>query len=175
MMNLAISYSATWQGIAIEALGYPKTLLIDAITGPLCLLLLPWIKPALSPSGDGGGSGRARALALGLALACLAWLPYRAGWWSVGAAAPILETLFTLVFVSAAVFLAAGSAVLGRSGGWLGRLGLWLALPLLAMYARHALPQAGLLYSLVPALAAALLLAQSRLPWQVLRTEPAAA
>jgi PAT family beta-lactamase induction signal transducer AmpG len=30
MMNLAISYSATWQGIAIEALGYPKTLLIDA-------------------------------------------------------------------------------------------------------------------------------------------------
>jgi hypothetical protein len=37
MMNLAISYSATWQGIAIEALGYPNTLLIDALTRLLCL------------------------------------------------------------------------------------------------------------------------------------------
>ena len=174
MMNLAISYSATWQGIAIEALGYPKTLLIDAITGPLCLLLLPLIKTSSSPSGDGGGSGRARALALALALACLAWLPYRAGWWQAGSAAPIFETLFTLVFVASAVFLAAGAAVLGSSGGRLGRWGLWLALPLLAMYLRHSVPQAGVLYSVVPALAALLLLAQSRLPWKVLRTADAA-
>ena len=56
-MNLAISYSATWQGIAIEALGYPNTLLIDALTGLLCLAVLPFIKPAANPLGDGGGAG----------------------------------------------------------------------------------------------------------------------
>ncbi|MEO8805301.1 MAG: MFS transporter, partial [Burkholderiaceae bacterium] len=106
MMNLAIAYSATWQGIAIEALGYPKTLLIDAITGVLCLALLPFIKPAAEPAGDGGGAGRARVLAGVLALACLAWLPYRGGVWNAGAAAPIFETLFTLIFVASAVFLA---------------------------------------------------------------------
>ncbi|OYU90306.1 MAG: hypothetical protein CFE45_24005, partial [Burkholderiales bacterium PBB5] len=166
--------TAIFMDVTNPAVAYPKTLLIDAITGPLCLLLLPLIKPSPSPSGDGGGSGRARALALGLALACLAWLPYRAGWWSAGSAAPIFETLFTLVFVASAVFLAAGSAVLGGSGGRLGRWGLWLALPLLAMYLRHSVPQAGVLYSVVPALAALLLLAQSRLPWQVLRTAEAA-
>ncbi|TRZ64477.1 MAG: MFS transporter, partial [Rhodocyclaceae bacterium] len=31
LMNLAISYSATWQGIAIEAWGYPNTMLVDGI------------------------------------------------------------------------------------------------------------------------------------------------
>ena len=79
MMNLAISYSATWQGIAIEALGYPNTLLIDALTGLLCLAVLPFIKPAANPLGDGGGAGRARVLAAVLALGCLAFLPFRAG------------------------------------------------------------------------------------------------
>ncbi|MBC7938459.1 MAG: MFS transporter, partial [Chitinophagaceae bacterium] len=60
MANLAIAYSATWQGIAIEALGYPKTLLLDAVIGVLCLAVLPFIKPSLTPAGDDGGSARAR-------------------------------------------------------------------------------------------------------------------
>jgi hypothetical protein len=34
LMNLAIAFSATWQGVAIEALGYPATLLLDAGVGP---------------------------------------------------------------------------------------------------------------------------------------------
>ena len=169
MMNLAIAYSATWQGIAIEALGYPKTLLIDAVTGVLCLALLPFIKPAAEPAGDGGGARRARVLAGVLALACLAWLPYRGGVWNAGAAAPIFETLFTLIFVASAVFLATGAAVLGGSASLLGRLGLVLAPLLLAMYVRRWWPQAAWLYLAVPAAAALVLAAQARLPWQMLR------
>ncbi|MBL0149439.1 MAG: MFS transporter [Ideonella sp.] len=175
MMNLAIAYSATWQGIAIEALGYPKTLLIDAVTGVLCLAVLPFIKPAANKAGDGGGAARARRLAAVLALMCLLYLPYRAGWWNVGSAAPIFETLFTLVFVSAAVFLAAGSAVLGDTATTLGRMGLALAPLLLAMYLRRWWPQGELLYYAVPVLGALVLAAQARLEWQVLRVvQPAA-
>jgi MFS transporter, PAT family, beta-lactamase induction signal transducer AmpG len=171
MMNLVIAYSATWQGIAIEAVGYPKTLLIDAVIGLLCLAVLPFIKPSATPAGDGGGAGRARKLAGLLALGCLAWLPYRAGVWNSGAAGPIFETLFTLVFVASAVFLAAGCAVLGPSARALGRCGLVLAPLLLAMYARRWWPQPGVLYLVVPALAALVLAAQARLPWQVLHAE----
>jgi PAT family beta-lactamase induction signal transducer AmpG len=169
MMNLAIAYSATWQGIAIEALGYPTTLLIDAITGVFCLAVLPFIKPSATPAGDGIGARRARWLAAALALGCVAWLPYRAGVWSAGAAAPIFETLFTLVFVAAAVFLAAGAMVLGASASSLGRLGLVLAPLLLAMYARRWWPQLDWVYFAVPAVAAGVLAAQARLSWQVLR------
>ena len=174
MMNLAIAYSATWQGIAIEALGYPKTLLIDAITGVICLAVLPFIKPAANMAGDGGGARRARVLAGVLALACLAWLPYRGGVWNAGAAAPIFETLFTLTFVASAVFLATGAAVLGASASLLGRLGLVLAPLLLLMYLRRWWPQAGWLYFAVPAAAALVLAAQARLPWQMLRPGTAA-
>ena len=171
MMNLAIAYSAMWQGIAIEALGYPKTLLIDAVVGSLCLALLPFIKPAGEPAGDGGGARRARALAGVLALACLAWLPYRAGVWNAGAAAPIFDTLFTLIFVASALFLATGAAVLGASASVLGRLGLVLAPLLLLMYLRRWWPQAEWLYFAVPAAAALVLAAQARLSWQVLRVK----
>lgn len=52
MMNLVIWYSSSWQGWAIESLGYPKTLALDAASGMLCLLLLPFIKPR-----DAGGTG----------------------------------------------------------------------------------------------------------------------
>ena len=41
MLNFAISYSARWQGWAVERWGYPITLGIDAIAGLLCLALLP--------------------------------------------------------------------------------------------------------------------------------------
>jgi PAT family beta-lactamase induction signal transducer AmpG len=174
MMNLAIAYSATWQGIAIEALGYPKTLLIDAIAGLLCLAVLPFIKPAANAAGDGGGSARARRLAAVLALMCLMWLPYRAGLLQAGAAAPIFETLFTLVFVASAVFLATGSAVLGATASTLGRLGLVMAPLLLAMYLRKWWPQLGALYYAVPLLAALVLAAQARLDWRVLRVAPPA-
>jgi PAT family beta-lactamase induction signal transducer AmpG len=43
LLNLAISYSATWQGIVVERWGYPVALTVDAVSGVLCLVLLPWI------------------------------------------------------------------------------------------------------------------------------------
>ncbi|MGA0609371.1 MFS transporter [Caldimonas sp. KR1-144] len=175
MMNLAISYSATWQGIAIEAIGYPRTLLIDGITGLLCLIVLPMIKPSLTPEGDGGGALRTRVLAIVLAVMCLVYLPYRLGSWSTGAVAPIFETLFTLVFVASAVFLAAGCAVLGHSARSLGRIGLMIAPLLLAMYARRWWPQFEWLWLAIPVVGAVALAAQARLAWGVLKVvEPAA-
>lgn len=175
MMNLAIAYSATWQGIAIEAWGYPKTLMIDGVTGLLCLIVLPLIKPSLTPEGDGGGASRTRVLAVVLAVMCLAYLPYHLGDWRQGPAAPILETLFTLVFVASAVFLAAGCAVLGSSARTLGRLGLLMAPLLLAMYARRWWPQLDAVWLAVPVAGALVLAAQARLAWGVLRVVPPAA
>jgi len=47
LLNFVISYSAQWQGMSIEAWGYPRTLMIDAGIGLIGILLLPWItKPA---------------------------------------------------------------------------------------------------------------------------------
>lgn len=43
MMNLVISYSATWQGFAIDRWGYPTTLLMDAAAGLVCIGLLPFM------------------------------------------------------------------------------------------------------------------------------------
>jgi PAT family beta-lactamase induction signal transducer AmpG len=41
MLNFVISYSAAWQGWAIEKYGYPITLAADGVVGLLCILLLP--------------------------------------------------------------------------------------------------------------------------------------
>jgi MFS family permease len=46
LFNFAISYSATWQGIAVERWGYPVTLTLDALFGVVSLSLLPWMSPA---------------------------------------------------------------------------------------------------------------------------------
>jgi MFS family permease len=41
--NLAISFSAFWQGIAIERFGYPVTLGLDAVVGLVGLAILPYL------------------------------------------------------------------------------------------------------------------------------------
>ena len=41
LCNVVYSYSATWQGHALQHWGYPATLALDAAFGLLCLLLLP--------------------------------------------------------------------------------------------------------------------------------------
>lgn len=47
MMNLVITYTATWQGHAIELWGYPTTLVLDGLAGLVCLACLPFmVKPA---------------------------------------------------------------------------------------------------------------------------------
>jgi PAT family beta-lactamase induction signal transducer AmpG len=43
LMNLTLSYSSKWQGYAVDHVGYPTTLVIDAVFGLVCLLLLPFI------------------------------------------------------------------------------------------------------------------------------------
>lgn len=142
LMNLTIAYSAIWQGIAIEAWGYPKTMVIDALFGAACLLLIPLMRKANTDSGyatDGAAAPRARGLALLLGLMCLTWLPYSA-WKDVfGAAQPMVSIVFTLVFVGSAVFLLAGSVVLGGSARRLSRVAPWVALLLLLMHARNHL------------------------------------
>jgi PAT family beta-lactamase induction signal transducer AmpG len=42
--NLVTSYTATWQGYSLTLWGYPTTLVLDALIGLLCLLLLPWLR-----------------------------------------------------------------------------------------------------------------------------------
>ena len=146
LMNLAISYSATWQGIAIEAWGYPTTMLVDGITGLLCLLMLPWLKRMDGKTdsfADARGPRRARGMALVLGLLCIGWAPYSFWHNAFGAAQPIMGTLFTLIFVASALFLLAGRAVLDAAGGAAVRLGVWLAPLLFLMYARYYLDSVG--------------------------------
>jgi MFS transporter, PAT family, beta-lactamase induction signal transducer AmpG len=182
LLNMSIAYSATWQGVAIEALGYPKTMLIDAVVGLACLAVLPWIRTVAANKADGGASARARISAAVLGLACIAWLPYRLGQSALGAAAPLFETLFTVVFVASALFLLAAAAVLAQASRALVRAGAWLALLLLLMYARHWTGQLGGAGSelaewavrIVPVAAGALLLALAALAWRELNGDTAA-
>ena len=44
MLNFAISYSATWQGMALERWGYPITLTLDAALGLRRIALLPLMR-----------------------------------------------------------------------------------------------------------------------------------
>jgi PAT family beta-lactamase induction signal transducer AmpG len=179
LMNLAIAMAASWQGISAEAVGYPKTLWIDAILGLACITLLPWIVGTPGNRPDGGAPKRARFTALVLGLACLAWLPYGLVPAALGEARPIAEIGFTVVFVGAALFLLAGAAVLApQEGRTLVRIGVWVAPLLLAMYARRwqaQLPQAAeWLFVVVPLIGGALLLTLTWRSWRELNDGEAA-
>jgi len=45
LMNLCTSYTAAWQGFAVERIGYPATLVVDSIAGLIGLALLPLMRP----------------------------------------------------------------------------------------------------------------------------------
>lgn len=45
MLNLAISYSANWQGWTATHWGYPRTLFLDAAFGLACVACLPFMTP----------------------------------------------------------------------------------------------------------------------------------
>jgi PAT family beta-lactamase induction signal transducer AmpG len=182
MMNLAISIAASWQGVAIEAWGYPITLLVDAITGPLCILLLPWMKQQLTYT-DAYAHVRARNTSAILGLCCLAWLLYWPNRELLGSGQPIMGTFFTLVFISSALFLLAGREVLaGEAGPWR-RAALWAAPLLLAMHGRYHLDKlngmptlhsiAELLMYLVPLFGGLVLVGLSTRNWAA--TDPAEA
>ncbi len=189
LMNLAIAYTATWQGLAIEAFGYPVTLLLDAITGLSCLLLMYFMKKPASEAAqisDSLADSRARKSAWGLGLLCLAWLPFWALRAELGAAQAIANTFFTMLFVISPLFLLAGREVLGAGiSARLRSSASWLALPLLALYGRKWVDglQAGVapwaqssiglvladsLIYVLPLLAGCVLIQLARQDWQVL-------
>lgn len=55
LCNLVITYSATWQGFAIERWGYPVTLTIDGLAGLVCLALMPFMSVKTKAKPDGVG------------------------------------------------------------------------------------------------------------------------
>jgi PAT family beta-lactamase induction signal transducer AmpG len=181
MMNLAIAVAATWQGIAVEAWGYPVTLLVDAVTGPLCVLLLPAMKRRSEGFTDALAQGRARNTALALGVLCLAWLPCWALRDAFGKAQPIMDTFYTLVLIASALFLLAAREVLGRAAGAWQRAALWVAPLLLLMYGRNFLAQleglpplrlaAEALVYLVPPVGGLVLLGLARRDWHAVAVE----
>ncbi len=85
LMNLAISVTGTWQGLAIEKFGYPVTLLIDSAVGLPPLLMLLLMRPREQDLAEGKivegrtilGSTPARAMLIALAFGVLASVIYR--------------------------------------------------------------------------------------------------
>jgi PAT family beta-lactamase induction signal transducer AmpG len=136
MMNLAIAFAASWQGVAIEAWGYQTTLLIDAITGPLCVLLLPAMKQPASFT-DAHADWRARTTAGVLGVCVLSFVVFWPNRDAVGSGQQIVGTFYTLVFVASALFLLAGREVLGEAAGAWRRAIAWIAPLLLLMYGRY--------------------------------------
>jgi PAT family beta-lactamase induction signal transducer AmpG len=177
MLNVGIAFAATWQGMAVEAFGYPITLLADAAFGLVSLPLLPLLqRPAQGFAAcDERAGRRARAAATGLALACAAFVP----WWLLhdraGPAAGIANTLSTLAFVCAALFLFASTLLQTQAPGWR-RACRWAALGLLLLYLRRFIAPADeglrLLVAAGALLGAALLLRAARAPWPGLTTPP---
>lgn len=169
MMNLAIATSATWQGIAVETVGYPTTLAVDAGVGLLTLLVLPFIRPPSAAEAEGAAARRARRLAGGLAIACLAFLPFQHWGAALGAAQGVVNTLFTLVFIASALVLLAGAALLPPSPNT--RIAPWLALALVALYARRFVepgPWVQVVCTGVIGAAVGTLVVMARQPWGAL-------
>jgi PAT family beta-lactamase induction signal transducer AmpG len=185
MSNLAIAIAANWQGIAAEALGYPATLLVDAVTGPVCVLLLPAMKRRSEGFTDARTGVRARTTAVVLGLCGLAWLPCWALRESFGKAQPILSTFYTLVFIASALFLLAGREALGQAAGAWRRAALWLAPLLFLMYGRNFLDRldglaavrsvADALVYLVPLAGGVVLLGMATRSWRAVLVDAEAA
>jgi PAT family beta-lactamase induction signal transducer AmpG len=172
MANLALAYSATWLGVSAEALGYPKTLFIDACVGLLSLMVLPLLVTSLAPEPAANAARRARWLAGALALVCLLWLPLQSLGAALGPWKGIAGTFMSLGFIVSAVVLVCGSLVLPRSA--LTRLAPWVALGLVLLAARNLLagwlPALGGVWGLPLAVAGAALLAGLALQrWESLK------
>lgn len=169
MANLALAYSATWLGLSAENLGYPRTLFIDACVGLLSLVLIPVLVASKTAEEVDAPARRARWVAGVLALLCLAWLPFSLWGEQLGKAQGIVALFFTLFLVCAAVVLLAAAALWEK--GWFTRVAPWVALGLLAIYARRWVDPAPWVQALTgtAAVAGAVLLAWlARQPWTAL-------
>ena len=128
LMNLAIAYSATWQGLAVEALGYPKTLFIDACIGLLTLAVLPLLKPAPAGSERAGAAARRAKIVAGcLSAVCLAWWAFAQWGEALGAARSVTQHLLYAGFcgfgLGAAGCRCIAAAFCGQSAGAMGGAG----------------------------------------------------
>ena len=106
---------------------------------------------------------------LALAAICLAWLPFSLLGDQLGKAQGIVALFFTLFLVCAAVVLLAATALWEK--GWFTRVAPWVALGLLAIYARRWAEPAPWVQALTgtAAVAGAVLLAWlARQPWTAL-------
>jgi len=123
LLNLSIAYSATWQGVAVEAIGYPTTLLIDSFFGLVSLCLLPLmtrsLKKVRSEEAAAAAAARARMMAGVLAAMLILWIVDRftatpetpVGGLLVALVpgmkplAPLLGTFFTIATVVSGILL----------------------------------------------------------------------
>jgi len=114
LCNLAIATSATWQGVAIEAVGYPATMLMDSGIGLLFLLLLTQLQVRSTASAlvDAMAPARTRLLCQGLGVLGLAWLPVYAAQAYWGTTGDIIRLFFNLITVASAMVLLAASVLL---------------------------------------------------------------
>ena len=137
LLNLSISYSATWQGVAIEAIGYPRTLLIDSIFGIVSISLLPLMARSLlklrRDEAAAAAAGRARIMAAVLGGVLLLFIVDRfyatsempvggfvaALFPSVKVLAPLMGTFFTIATIVSGILLIGSITVLeNRSLGY---------------------------------------------------------
>jgi len=148
---------------------------VDAITGLLCILLLPAMKREKSFD-DGHAAARARKFAVVLGLCCLSYVVYRPNAALLGSGQPMMNTFYTLVFIGSALFLLAGREALGEAAGVWRTATLWAAPLLLAMHLRYQVDKmaaggarsvAEAALYLVPLFAGVVLLALSRRDWRV--------
>jgi MFS transporter, PAT family, beta-lactamase induction signal transducer AmpG len=156
MMNLAIAFAATWQGVAIEALGYPMTLVLDAVLGLCCLALLPWLQRPQAVDGgdpycDARAERRARTVSAVLGVLCFGFV----AWWLMhdpkGKWTDLVQTMATPIFVASALVLYASTLLQPLAPG-LQRLCRVMAVVLLLLYLRRFIgPLAEALSGLVPA------------------------
>ena len=181
LANVAIAYSATWQGKASEAWGYPTMMLIDVLFGAVCIALVPLLVPARTAEGtprfsDGRGALRARIIAALLATGCLLVVPLQYLLHGLPAVAPIASTFVSLLLVLSAVFLLAGGAVLSATAPTLARAAAWFAPNLFLLPLRGAIVNRLALTEnlmevvalVVPVGAAVFLAAYAAQPWSAL-------
>jgi MFS transporter, PAT family, beta-lactamase induction signal transducer AmpG len=140
MMAFALAYTPMLLGLAVEAIGYPLTLLIDVVLGLLVLLVLPLLTPSSRDADLQAPARRARALAAWLALLCLAFVLFSLWGAATGKAQALLGLFFTFGLVLAAVVLAVGGALAGP--GMAKRCAPWVAAALQGVFLLRFAPPA---------------------------------
>lgn len=167
LLNLSISYSATWQGVAIETIGYPNTLLIDSFFGIVSIALLPLMTRSVlklrQAEASSAAAGRARIMAAVLGAVLVLFIVDRlyvtpeipvGGLFAVvlpglKALAPLMGTFFTIATVVSGILLIGSFTVIESRALASASLVLGI-LTILTYPIRFYAPKIGTLLSLDP-------------------------